>query len=128
MQQTSVPDLRFGPLQMGIIVLTLATAVIHWVLAANIPGMGMMSTLFMLNGIGYVVLLAALYLPQLAGIRRVVRWVLIAYTALTIVLWFTMSRPNTIGYIDKAVELVLIILLILEDWQRNGGVTGYGTN
>jgi hypothetical protein len=73
--------------------------------------------LFILNGLGYLGLLAALQLPspQLERFRNVVRWVLAAYAALTIVLWFIMAPFfSVIGYADKAVEAVLIALLVAD--------------
>jgi hypothetical protein len=99
-------------LGVGIFVLTLGTALIHLYL-----GLGIGNTLFVLNGLGYLGLLAALQLPipQLARFRNVVRWVLVAYTALTIVLWFVMAPYySVIGYVDKAIEVVLIALLIAD--------------
>ncbi len=73
--------------------------------------------LFDLNFIGYIVLAAALYLPLLVRYRRLIRWMLIAYTAITILAWFliTNAHPNTFAYIDKPIEVALIILLIIED-------------
>ena len=103
---------QMGLLQIGIIVLTLATAIIHFTL--TFP-----SAMFILNGLGYLVLLAALYLPipQLARHRRLVRWVLLGYTALTVVLWVFMGSRELIAYIDKPIEVLLIILLWLESRQ-----------
>ncbi len=96
-------------LRVGIVLLTLATAVIHLQLAFPDPG-------FILNGLGYLTLLAALYLPvpRLARRRNVVRWVLIGYTALTILLWVLLGARTPIGYADKAIEVALIALLLLE--------------
>jgi hypothetical protein len=73
--------------------------------------------LFILNGLGYLGLLAALQLPipQLARFRSTARWALIAYAALTIVLFFIMAPEyTTIGYIDKAIEVALIALLLAD--------------
>ncbi len=96
-------------LRAGIVLLTLATAIIHLQLAFPDPG-------FILNGLGYLALLAALYLPvpRLAHRRNVVRWVLIGYTALTILLWVVLGARTPIGYVDKAIEVALIALLLLE--------------
>jgi hypothetical protein len=96
-------------LRTGIVLLTLATAVIHLQLAFPDPG-------FILNGLGYLALLAALYLPvpRLAHRRNVVRWGLICYTALTIFLWVLLGARTPIGYIDKIIEVALITLLLLE--------------
>jgi hypothetical protein len=96
-------------LRVGIVLLTLATALIHLQLAFPDPA-------FILNGLGYLGLLAALYLPvaRLARYRTIVRWVLIGFTALTILLWILLGARTPIGYIDKAVEIALILLLLLE--------------
>ena len=96
-------------LRVGIVLLTLATAIIHLQLAFPDPG-------FILNGLGYLTLLAALYLPvpRLVHRRNVVRWVLIGYTALTILLWVLLGARTTIGYVDKTIEVALIALLLLE--------------
>ena len=96
-------------LRVGIILLTLATALIHLQLAFPDPA-------FILNGLGYLTLLAALYLPipRIARYRNVVRWVLVGYAALTIFLWVLIGARTPIGYIDKAIEVALIALLLIE--------------
>ncbi|MCA1688223.1 MAG: hypothetical protein LC714_06465 [Actinobacteria bacterium] len=96
-------------LRAGIIALILSTAFIHLQLAFPDP-------VFILNGLGYLALLAALYvpIPQVARYRNVVRWVLIGYAALTIFLWVLVGARTPIGYIDKAIEIALISLLLLE--------------
>ena len=95
--------------RVGIVVLTLATALIHLQLAFPDPA-------FILNGLGYLTLLAALYLPvgRVARYRNLVRWVLVGYTALSILLWIFLGARSTIGYIDKAIEISLIALLLLD--------------
>ena len=107
-------------LGVGIFVLTLATAVIHLYLALTAIGsmgfnVGVM--LFILNGLGYLGLVPVLQLPirQLARFRSAARWVLVAFTALTIVLFFVMAPTYTlIGYVDKAIEVALIALLLVD--------------
>lgn len=98
-----------GTLRVGIIVLTAATALIH--LQLNFP-----DPVFILNGLGYLGLLGALYLPlpQLARYHNAARWVLIGYTALTIFLWILVGARTPIGYIDKLIEVALITLLVIE--------------
>lgn len=100
-------------LRLGVIVLTLTTAIIHLYLG---PSSGLPP--FVLNGLGYLALLAALYLPipQLTPYRRTIRWVLVGYTALTIILWLVITggASTTIGYIDKIVEVLLIVLLVAQ--------------
>lgn len=106
-------NIKFGPLQVGIVVLTLATAIIHFTLVFP-------SVLFILNGLGFLVLLAALYAPlsMLAPYRGWVRWALLGYTALTVILWLIMGLRAPIGYITKAIEVALIVLLLLEGRRR----------
>jgi hypothetical protein len=72
--------------------------------------------LFLLNFVGYVGLAAVLYLPALQRYRQVLRWVLLAYTLVTVVLWylFTGGRPDPVGYIDKIMEVGLIVLLLFD--------------
>lgn len=105
---------ELGLLQIGIILLTIVTAVVHLTLVFP-------SVLFILNGLGYLTLLAALYLPipQLTPYRNLIRWVLLGYTALTIVLWVIMGSRILVGYVDKALEVVLVILLWLESRQSS---------
>ena len=112
-------------LGVGIFLLTLATAVIHLYLALTAIGsmglnFGVM--LFILNGLGYLGLLAALQLPirQLARFRSAARWALVAFTALTIVLFFVMAPQYTIiGYVDKAIEVALIALLLADAYTSS---------
>jgi hypothetical protein len=110
-----------GPsLGVGIFVLTLATAIIHLYLALTAIGsMGFNFgvVLFILNGLGYLGLVAVLQLPirQLARFRSAARWALVAFAALTIVLFFVMAPEYTlIGYVDKAIEVALIALLLAD--------------
>jgi len=98
------------PLRIGVIVLTVGTALIH--LYLGLQGL----PLFILNGLGYLTLLAALTLPipRLSEYRNLTRWVLVGYAALTIFLWILVGARNSIGYTDKIIELALIALLVLE--------------
>jgi hypothetical protein len=83
-------------LRVGIVLLTLVTALIHLQLAFPDP-------MFILNGLGYLALLAALYLPipQLAPYRNIVRWVFIGYTALTLTLWLIIGERTGAGLIVR---------------------------
>src|ERR687890_1647174 len=112
-------------LGVGIFLLTLATAGIHLYLAFTaIPIMGLNFgvMLFILNGLGYLGLLALLQLPirQLARFRSAARWALIAFAALTIVLFFVMAPVYPIiGYVDKAIEVALIALLLADAYTAS---------
>lgn len=103
---------RFGMVQVAIVVLALATALVHIWLA--IPDM---MVAFYLNGAGYIALLIALYLPQLSRWQQLTRIGLIGYTLLTIVLWVLIGAHTQLAYADKAVEVLLVLALVLE-WRQ----------
>ena len=112
-------------LGVAIFVLAVATAVIHLYLALSaVASMGFNFgvMLFILNGLGYLGLLAVLQLPirQLARFRSAARWALTALAALTIVLFFLMAPVYTfIGYVDKAIEVALIGLLLADAYTAS---------
>jgi hypothetical protein len=97
--------------------LVVVTAVIHILL--GIMSEGAFLILFLLNGIGYLTLVAGLYfLPQFAGRRSLFRWVLIGYAVLTVILFFVLDPEplsSGLGLFTKAVEAMLIILLLMEE-------------
>jgi hypothetical protein len=110
---------RSSALKIGIVLLTLATAGIHLFLALRAAPDMMTVIPFTLNFVGYIALLAALYLPLpfARTHRKLVRYAFIAYTVVTIVLWVALGMANPvpyIGYIDKAIEVLLVILLLFE--------------
>ena len=113
---------KFGLLQLGIVLLTLFTAAIHLVLAFAAPD-PLFTPLFLLNGLGYLVLLAGLFLPLpfAQGRRELFRWGLIGLSVLTILAWLVVgdkSLPGaTLAYLTKAAEVLLIILLLVD--RRN---------
>jgi hypothetical protein len=117
-------------LGVGIFLLTLATAVIHLYLAFTaIPyfGLNIGVMLFILNGLGYLGLLAVLQLPipQLARFRGAARWVLVAFATVTIVLFFVMAPSyEFIGYVDKAIEVALIAFLLADAYTASSGPSG----
>jgi hypothetical protein len=121
---------RFGALQIAICVLAAATAAIHiylgaitHIMVATQPEataaaatLGFFAALFYLDGLGYIVLTAALYHPAFARFRRLTRWALIALTAATIIAYFALiqGQYDAIGIADKIAEVVLIVLLVME--------------
>jgi hypothetical protein len=96
-------------IRIGVAVLTLMVAVVHLSLLFPDP-------VFILNGIGYLTLLAALYLPvsRLVPHRRVVRWALVGYATLTILAWVAIGERTLLGYSTTAGEVALIALLLIE--------------
>lgn len=102
-----------GYLASGVILLTLVTAFVH--LTLHFPNL-----LFILNGLGYLVLLLGLYAPThwlMTGLRPWMRWVLLVYTLLTIVSWLAIGDRTALAYVTKAVELLLVLLLFAESRQ-----------
>jgi hypothetical protein len=96
-------------IRIGVAVLTLMVAVVHLSLLFPDP-------VFILNGIGYLTLLTALYLPvsRLVPHRRVVRWALLGYATLTILAWVAIGERTLLGYSTTAGEVALIALLLIE--------------
>jgi hypothetical protein len=109
---------QMSPRKIVIILLTIATALIHLTLAFSAMSQGDITTfvMFLLNCIGYLVLLAAYYLhlPIARDYPKLVRWAFIAFTAVTIIGWVAIGARNTIAYIDKLIEVVLIVLLLTD--------------
>ena len=101
-------------LRIGIVVLTLATAYIHTTLG---------SMLFLANALGYLVLAVAMVLPIafLERNRWLVRAALLGFTAATIVGWVMFGARFWLGYLDKAIEIGLIALLVIEMFRYDGG-------
>ena|SRR5215208_402057 len=96
-------------IRVGVVVLTLMAAIVH--LSRLFP-----DPVFVLNGLGYLTLLAALYLPvsRLVPFRPVARWTLIAYATLTILAWVAIGERTLLGYLTTAGEVALVILLLME--------------
>lgn len=105
---------QLNSIAYGVIILTATTALIHLYLSFQFPDGP--DPAFLLNGIGYLALLGAIYapIPALMRYRILFCWLLIAYTALTIALWFIFGVEAWYAYLDKAVEVALILLLWLE--------------
>jgi hypothetical protein len=100
-------------LRVAIVALTLATAQIHLTLG------GM---LFTLNAIGYSTLAVAMVLPgPFTHVRWLTRYALIGFTTATVVGWLAFGARFDLAYLDKAIEVTLIGLLLVESWVIDGG-------
>jgi hypothetical protein len=108
--------------QIGIVITAVITALIH-LIALNIFMIqitGSIDILFTLNGLGFLVLLAAYFLPNpiLQKYHAFIRWAFIAFTVITILAWVVMGDKSlpagALGYLTKLDELILIILLFLD--------------
>jgi hypothetical protein len=113
-----------GPLAAGVILLTLVTAAIHFYLAPIEFGTGatLFGVLFVLNGLGYLTMLAVIYAPLgfLAPFRLAARVILIVIAAASIGAYFYVGVFDTIGWVDKAVEAGLILLVLIETVSARG--------
>jgi hypothetical protein len=106
------------PLMILVILLALGTALTHLYLGIQLTSFGGygLGILFILNFVGYAGLTGLLYLPvgALGSYRGVIRYALIGFAALTIVLWVPFGTKDVVGYLNKANELLLIVALVVE--------------
>ncbi|CAN5654816.1 hypothetical protein BH24ACT22_BH24ACT22_06770 [soil metagenome] len=120
--QTSI-----GPTQIGVAILALVTAGVHLYLflIEGFLGTGEMlpiyQFLFVGNFFAYVTLTAALLLPivPLTRVRSIVRTLLIAVAVASIASYFHVGVLDLLGNLDKAVE-VLLIMLVTADAATSG--------
>lgn len=96
-----------------IAILTLLTAGIH--LTLLFPDI-----LFILNGLGYLTLLAAylLPIPVARDYRGLVRWAFIGFIVVTILAWLAIGvktwPEGALGYATKTIEVLLVIALVID--------------
>jgi hypothetical protein len=104
-------------LTTAIVALTLSTAYIH----STLGGL-----LFTLNALGYVAAAVAIVIgaaaphPFIARFSWLPRLGLMGYAAATIVGWAIMGPYFTLAYIAKAIEVVLISLLVADSVRVYG--------
>jgi hypothetical protein len=109
-------DPRVATLHAAIVGLTLTTAAIH----ASLGGL-----LFTLNAIGYTTLAVAMLLPgPLTRFRWLVRLALLGFVAATIGGWLLFGARFDLAYVDKGVEAVLLLALLVDMRLEDGGPTG----
>jgi hypothetical protein len=107
---------KFGAVQIGIIIFTLATASIHFSLLFP-------DYKFILNGLGYLGLLVIYFLPLefLRERHNLIRWLYIAFAAVTILAWLAIGDKSwpggALGYMTKLIEIGLIVLLFVDGRQ-----------
>lgn len=106
-------------LRIAIIVLTLITAGIHLYLNVR---MGRFDPAFTANGLGYLALMVALFMPppflagMLKGREALLHYIYMGFAAITIIAYFAISAQaftDPIGLFTKADEVLLIIALWL---------------
>jgi hypothetical protein len=116
---------KLGPLQIGIILLTLVTAAIHFTLLFP-------NVMFILNALGYLTLLAAYFLPipWAKNNHNLVRWAFIGFTLVTILAWVAIGDKSwpagALGYFTKLVEVVLVVLLFMDRPRESQARSTYG--
>jgi hypothetical protein len=100
---------KIGPLQIGIILIAIYAAIVH--LTLFFPDVA-----FILNGLGYLGLAGALYLalPFFKDHRSLVRYVLMGYALLTVILWVFIGERSVLGYTTTFLEVVLVVLLWID--------------
>jgi hypothetical protein len=108
-------------LRLAVIVFGLFTAAVHLYLNIR-PGYGFSYPFpgaFLLNGLGYLALLAALFMkiPALDGVRRYIPWALMLFAAATIGAFLKFGdMSDMLGWVTKADEVLLIGAVFL--YQR----------
>jgi hypothetical protein len=107
-------------LTAAIIGLTLATAYIHFTLGG---------VLFTLNALGYVglamaLLVAAMPLPYVDRLSWLPRVGLAAFTAVTIGAYLVIGPYFGLGWIAKAIELGILVLLVVDVVRVYGSPIG----
>ena len=111
---------RIGPIQVGIALLALGTAGIHLYLflIEGFLGNGQMlpiyQFLFVSNVFAYAILASALLLSPLARFRSLFRVLLIAIAVASIASYFYVGVLDALGNVDKAIEVLLILLVTLD--------------
>ena len=100
----------------GVVGLTALSAFIH--LGFGLRG----DLLLLLNGLGYVGLLGLLVVPLafLMAQRQWVRWLLLAYTAVTFIGYFALHTPadySNTGLLTKLIEFILMACIGVRIWN-----------
>jgi hypothetical protein len=117
-KQFAQPRTRLNTIQPGVIALLLLTAGAHFYLGTQMSEE--LHSWFLLNGLGYCVLLVSFLLPPFGAMHAIIRKLLLMYTMLTILLWIFFGGPaegklEPFDVIVKAVEVLLVILLLLDE-------------
>jgi len=107
-----IKSLNLTSSRLGIVILALITALIHLYLCLDSG----FDIVFFMNFLGYLTLTGAFILPipLLQHYHRQVRWAFMAFAAVTIIAWIFMGMRVWFGYADKAIEVVLLVLLWFE--------------
>lgn len=114
-------------LTAAIVVLVLTAGYIHFTIGSTTSLLGM---LFYANAAGYVVLALALVVAAWGGPPLVQRfsWLprvaLLLYAAGSIGAYLVIGPYSTLGWITKAIELAIIVLLVVDIIRVHGSLGG----
>jgi len=114
-------------LTAAIVSFALATAYIHFTLGGTSTLLGL---IFLANVAGYATLAGAVVVAavvQTSLVRRfswAPRVALIGFAAMTIVGYLAIGPYSSIGWMTKAIEVVLIGLLVIDVFRVHGNVSG----
>jgi len=114
-------------LTAAIVILALATGYIHFTLANTSTLLGL---IFLANAAGYATLSGAVVMAavvQTSLVRRfswAPRVALLGFAAMTIVGYLAMGPYSYLGWMTKAIEVVLIGLLVVDIVRVHGSVNG----
>ena len=82
-----------------------------------------LNQLFALNLVGFLVLIALLWFvaPRLGALRWVIDALFLVYIAAVLAGWLSLGAPNPmgLGYLARAIELVMVVALIAHMWTYN---------
>ena len=114
-----------GFVSLLVVMLGVAAALIHLSLvsAEFNKGATVYGTLFVLATVGYLALLAAMYLPMhlLDPVRTPARIMLIVTAVGSIVTYVLLGYYDTLGWVTKVIEAALVIAAVAElNTQRRG--------
>ena len=116
-QTTQRADVAGTVLTAAIVLLALASGYIHTTLG---------QWYFYLNALGYLTLAILMVLP--AGLVRRFRWLtrlaLLGFALGSIFMWLIFGARFDLAYLDKGIEIVLVLLLLVAIYRSDGGPRG----
>lgn len=80
-----------------------------------------LNQMFVLNLVGYIVLVLLFWFvaPRLGNFAWIVHVLFILYVLTVFIAWLNFGRPNPqgLGYLSKAIEVLLLIMLLVQLWM-----------
>ena len=121
-ERGSERDWQLTALNVGAALLALGTAYIH----STLGGTGLTWLMFTMNAILYTAGALALVAPIafFSRFRWGVRLALLALALVTIGGWLLFGARYDMAYLSKAIEVVLIVVLLVALWRYDGGPAG----